>query len=127
MNMESPTLARVGDALGVSIQWLKTGEGAGPGATVAPSPEDSGTRRVSAPWRAFEDALEAAFDKGRGHRIADVDAIRDAFGRGDVPATASQEELERAALRMLDAARDARVQDVPVTLSEILMRVAGAA
>lgn len=127
MGVEDHTLGRISDALGVSLQWLKTGEGQAPGVAEPELPEDSGARRVSQPWHAFEEALDAAFDKSRGHRLVDVDAVRAAFAKESVPALARPDELVRAAQRILDAAAMLRAQNIPVTLSEVLVRVAGAA
>lgn len=107
------------DVLGVSVAWIRTGEGTGP--TMA---EQSHTRRVEAPLAVLNEALDAAFDKARGHRLLDVGAVREAFKNERLPAAASVDEIARAALRILDAAVALRTEGRPVTLGEILLKVA---
>lgn len=113
------TLGRMADALGVSVAWLRTGVGAGPVAE-----DQSGTRRVAAPPSVFADALEAAFDKTRGHRLADVDALRALFASETIPATTTTETLERAAQRLLDAAASIRAEGDAITLPKVLLKTA---
>lgn len=113
------TLGRLADALGVSTAWLRSGEGPGPVAE-----DQSGTRRVAAPPSVFADALEAAFDKSRGHRLADVDALRVLFAGESIPATTTPETLERAALRLLDAAASLRAEGDAITLPKVLLKTA---
>lgn len=124
-SVEEATLARIADALAVPFLWLRDGKGQGPQISSPPSPSGSGVRRVSAPASAFAEAIETAFDKARGHRIADVDAVREAFAGVSVPGAAGEAELVTAALRLLDAAAALRVEGQPVTLASITLRVAG--
>jgi hypothetical protein len=123
-SVEEATLARVADALAVPFLWLRDGKGQGP-QVGEPSQSGSGVRRVTAPSAALAEALETAFDKARGHRIADVDAVRDAFAGVPVPGTAGEAELATAALRLLDAAAALRAEGQAATLASITLRVAG--
>lgn len=119
LRLEESTAGRLADALGVSMQWLISGEGAGPTPV-----EESQARRIPAPVGVFDDALEVAFDKTRGHRLADVDAIRRIFAGETAPGTATTESLERAAARLLDAAAELRAAGEPITMPKVLMKIA---
>lgn len=110
---------RLADTLGVTTQWLMRGEGQGP----APV-DESQTRRVAAPHAMLNEALESAFDKSRGHRLSDVDAIRGLFAGEAPPATTTAETLERAALRLLDAAAELRASGDAITMQKVLVKVA---
>ena len=82
-------------------------------------------RRVDAPRRALDEALDAAFDKARGHRLSDVDVIRDAFRAESVPAACSPEMLVKVAGRLLDAVAQLRAEGYErITLAEIVLKVA---
>ena len=120
LHPEEGTLGRLADALGVTVSWLSTGTGNGP---AAPS-EDSQTRRIAAPPALFEEALETAFDKARGHRLADVDALRKLFAGETTPGTATIETLGAAAGRMLDAAVELRREGDTITLAKLMLKVA---
>jgi transcriptional regulator with XRE-family HTH domain len=120
LRLEGATLGRVADALGVSTTWLREGSGTGP----AREPEEEPRGVPAAPGAAFEAALEDAFDKSAGHRLADVDAVRAAFAGQSITVEVAPRELAGAARRILDAAASARADRKPVTLAEILLRVA---
>jgi len=119
LDLGDATAGRIADALGVSMTWLLRGDGTGPAAE-----DQSHTRRVAAPPVAFEEALETAFDKARGHRLADVDAIRRLFSGESVPVSATSESLGRVAARLLDAAAELRGEGDQITLPKVLMKVA---
>lgn len=131
-HLEDPTLGRLADALGVTLAWLRHGEGIGP--TAGPSTDElrasattkeSAMRRVEAPHRALDEALDAAFDKARGHRLSDVDVIRDAFRAESVPAACSPEMLVKVAGRLLGAVAQLRAEGYErITLAEIVLKVA---
>lgn len=115
LRLEDSTLARVADVLGVSVVWLRRGEGVGPVPADSPVEPTPGSG-------AWEAALEEAFDKNAGHRLTDVDAVRKAFGGQTFTLHATPSELARVARRVLDAAACARHQGAPVTMAEILVR-----
>lgn len=134
-NFDPSTLGRVADALGVSYRWLVDGEGQGP-VDGEPAPRQNAVRKaVSAPQEAplplagptataFDEALEAAFDKTRGHRLADVDTVRRLFGAETPSASSTPEELERVALRLLDTVAAMRADGEEPTLARVTFRVA---
>lgn len=119
LNPEDATLGRLADVLGVSVAWLRSGDGNGP-----TTGEPSETRRVAVPHAVFDEALGAAFDAARGHKIADLDALRSAFAGESLPATATPDELASAARRMLDAAAELRRSGESVTVARVLLKVA---
>lgn len=123
------TAPKIADALGVTVQWLLRGKGAGPTieapATVAEAAEESGARRIEAPdLTALTAALDEAFDRSRGHRLADVDAVRRELAAYPLPATVSHETLTRVAGRLLDAAAEIRVAGDAVSMGALLLKVA---
>jgi transcriptional regulator with XRE-family HTH domain len=120
LRLEGASLGRVADALGVSTSWLRSGVGVGP--VEVPGRAPAPTERPSSV--AFAEALEEAFDKSRGHRLVDVDAVRAVFAGQSVTEAHTAAELAGAARKILDAATAARLEGRPVTLAEILMRVA---
>lgn len=119
LDLGDTTAGRIADALGVSVGWLLTGSGTGPAAE-----DQSHTRRIAAPPAVFEEALETAFDKARGHRLSDVDVIRRLFSGESVPVSATTESLERIAARLLDAAAELRREGDQITMPKVLMKVA---
>ena len=88
LKLEAATLGRLADALGVSTAWLRNGEGVGPVAA-----KEEARSLPAAPAAAFAAALEEAFDKGAGHRLADVDAVRAAFAGQTITEAFSAAEL----------------------------------
>ncbi len=132
--VEEATLARIADALSVPLLWLRDGQGQGPRVSAETPSEPptgtgagSGVRRVNAPSIVLDEAIEAAFDKTRGHRLADIDAVREAFAAVPVTGTVASEELINAARRLLDAAATLRTEGQPVSLASITLKVAGIA
>jgi len=134
-------LAALAHALGVSVAWLRDGKGRGPAEgpperapTVPPTTGGASGVRVSegaskAILEALDAALEEAFDRARGHRFADRDAIHRAFAADfseglRVTLPVHPEELLRAARRLLDTAAAIRNEGREFSLSEAVMRVA---
>jgi len=145
LNKTTPTephLAAMSRELGVTVAWLREGKGRGP-AEAAPTSRSerpaapttgaaSGVRvsegAAKAMLASLDTALEEAFDRSRGHRFADRDAIHRAFAADfseglRVTLPVNPEELFRAARRLLDTAAAIRGEGREFSLSEAVMRV----
>ncbi len=133
---EPATLARLADALTVSVRWLRDGEGPGPIVDAKPLSKPPQPSRHT-PAQAFAPpsgtrheaelvaALDEVFDRARGHSLVDVNTVlalfRDDLNGGE---PADPQLLRRAALRMLDSVTAIRREGRVPTLREVMLRAA---